>query len=125
VPLEWRVKHTSEGYTHFWDDAGRPKLKSKLDHLRRLRGNRTVDRWFAMIDGHEPGWEREFCAEILVEHYDPAYLHSFKRDRIGGETVDVNIPDLEEATLDAFARDLIEKYDPLGAAPKNAEVTGC
>lgn len=116
VPMEWRVKHTSAGYTHFRDDAGRPLLKSKLDHLRRLLGNKTVDRWFALIDSHPPGWEEEFCEDILREHYDPAYLHSFARDRIGGETVDVEVPDLEEATLDAFARDLMERFDPDGAA---------
>ncbi|GAQ87259.1 tRNA 2-selenouridine synthase [Klebsormidium nitens] len=115
VPMEWRVKHTSAGYTHFWDDAGRPRLKGKLDHLRRLRGNKTVDRWFALIDSHPPGWEEEFCEDILHEHYDPAYLHSFARDRIDGETVDVEVPDLEEATLDAFARELTERYDSAGA----------
>lgn len=56
--------------------ADLPLLHRRLDSLRALRGNATVDHWQQLTAA---GALREFTADILARHYDPSYSHSQDR----------------------------------------------
>ncbi|MFC5474960.1 tRNA 2-selenouridine(34) synthase MnmH [Paraherbaspirillum soli] len=70
-----RVKLLMEDYAHFINDPS--LLNAQLDCLRYLHGRDTIGRWQQMaLDGRMA----ELVDELLVKHYDPAYLQSIKRN---------------------------------------------
>lgn len=71
LPMGARIQLLREEYRHFLE---RPdQLCTQLDCLTGLHGTETVARWKALACGGK--WD-EFVAELLVRHYDPAYLRS-------------------------------------------------
>jgi tRNA 2-selenouridine synthase len=70
-----RVRLLMEDYQHFCADPA--ALNSQLDHLVQLHGRAKIDAWHEMANtGRMP----ELVDELLVEHYDPAYLRSIDRN---------------------------------------------
>ena len=70
-----RVDLLMEDYRHF--TAAPVALNEQLDHLAQLHGRATIDAWQAMaLDGRMP----ELVDDLLVRHYDPAYLRSIDRN---------------------------------------------
>jgi tRNA 2-selenouridine synthase len=70
-----RVRLLMEDYQHFCADPA--ALNSQLDHLVQLHGRVKIDAWHEMANtGRMP----ELVDELLVEHYDPAYLRSIDRN---------------------------------------------
>ena len=70
-----RVRLLMEDYTHF---ARNPDaLNGQLEHLVQLHGRAKIDNWHAMA---KSGAMPELVDELLVEHYDPAYLRSIDRN---------------------------------------------
>jgi tRNA 2-selenouridine synthase len=74
APLETRVKFLQEDYGHLFD---RPQyFKDQLDRLVGLHSRQTVERWHALIDAGE---RARLFAELVEQHYDPAYARSSLR----------------------------------------------
>ena len=68
APLAERVAFLVREYGHFLGD---PKdLKAKLDCLAGLHSKDTLARWMSQVE--ERQWN-ELVADLLENHYDPAY----------------------------------------------------
>jgi tRNA 2-selenouridine synthase len=72
---EQRVQLLMEDYQHFALDAA--ALNAQLAHLVQLHGRAKIDAWHEMASG---GRMPELVEQLLVEHYDPAYLRSIDRN---------------------------------------------
>jgi tRNA 2-selenouridine synthase len=72
-----RVRLLMEDYPHFTDSP--EALNTQLDCLAKLHGRQKIDSWHAMASG---GQMPALVDELLVEHYDPAYLRSIDRNFI-------------------------------------------
>jgi len=70
-----RVRLLMEDYEHFARDPG--ALNGQLDHLVQLHGRAKIDAWHALANN---GAMPELVDQLLVEHYDPAYLRSIDRN---------------------------------------------
>jgi tRNA 2-selenouridine synthase len=70
-----RVRLLMEDYAHF--SANPATLNAQLDHLVQLHGHATIDAWHAMAN---EGRIAELVDQLLVQHYDPAYLRSIDRN---------------------------------------------
>jgi tRNA 2-selenouridine synthase len=96
APVSERVAFLIAEYRHFLDDP--QTLKAKLSCLTNLYGREVIDRWLALVDARD--WNA-LVGDLLVNHYDPAYLRSTLR----------NYPDLDAALqlrLDRLSPDAIE-----------------
>ena len=70
-----RVRLLMEDYTHFCADPA--ALNAQLEHLVQLHGRARIDAWHEMANS---GRMAELVDQLLVEHYDPAYLRSIDRN---------------------------------------------
>jgi len=70
-----RVRLLMEDYQHFARNAD--ALNGQLEHLVQLHGRAKIDAWHAMA---RAGAMPELVDQLLVEHYDPAYLRSIDRN---------------------------------------------
>jgi len=70
-----RVRLLMEDYQHFARNAD--ALNGQLDHLVQLHGRARIDAWHAMA---KAGEMPALVDQLLVEHYDPAYLRSIDRN---------------------------------------------
>jgi tRNA 2-selenouridine synthase len=70
-----RVRLLMEDYEHFARDP--QALNGQLDHLVQLHGRARIDAWHALANS---GAMPELVDQLLVEHYDPAYLRSIDRN---------------------------------------------
>jgi tRNA 2-selenouridine synthase len=70
-----RVRLLMEDYEHFARDP--QALNGQLDHLVQLHGRAKIDAWHELANS---GAMPELVDQLLVEHYDPAYLRSIDRN---------------------------------------------
>ena len=70
-----RVRLLMEDYEHFAQDAD--ALNGQLEHLVQLHGRAKIDAWHALA---KSGAMPDLVDQLLVEHYDPAYLRSIDRN---------------------------------------------
>jgi tRNA 2-selenouridine synthase len=70
-----RVRLLIEDYDHFMQDPA--LLNAQLDHLVQLHGRAKIDAWHELAN---TGRMAELVDQLLVEHYDPAYLRSIDRN---------------------------------------------
>ncbi|SHG77950.1 tRNA 2-selenouridine(34) synthase MnmH [Massilia sp. CF038] len=70
-----RVRLLMEDYQHF--TASPDILNAQLDCLVKLHGREKINAWHEMANG---GRMPELVDQLLVEHYDPAYLRSIDRN---------------------------------------------
>jgi tRNA 2-selenouridine synthase len=96
VPTVERVKLLRDEYEHL--ERSPDELAAQLDCLVALHGRERVDAWKSLADGGR--WD-ELVERLLVEHYDPAYQRSIRRNfaRIDGAPV----LSIDEGTPEAFA----------------------
>ena len=105
APVPERVRFLIAEYGHFLEDP--QALKARLECLTSLYGREVIKRWVELVD--ERAWDG-LVADLLVNHYDPAYRRSTLR----------NYPDLADAwvltlerlapeAIDAAAADLTEE----------------
>ncbi len=92
-----RVRLLMEDYEHFAQDAG--ALNGRLEHLVQLHGRAKIDAWHAMANA---GAMPELVDQLLVEHYDPAYLRSI--DRNFTEYTKAQVLELADIAPDDFVR---------------------
>jgi tRNA 2-selenouridine synthase len=97
-----RVRLLMEDYQHFCADPA--ALNGQLDHLAQLHGRAKIDAWHEMANtGRMP----ELVDELLVEHYDPAYLRSIDRNFVQYPQAEVvELPDIAHEDFLALARRL-------------------
>jgi tRNA 2-selenouridine synthase len=97
-----RVRLLMEDYHHFCADPA--TLNTQLDCLVQLHGRAKIDNWHAMAIG---GQMPQLVDELLVDHYDPAYLRSIDRNFARfGEARMLELPDIGAADFLAAARSL-------------------
>jgi tRNA 2-selenouridine synthase len=93
APVAARVQFLIDEYRHFLADPS--TLKAQLDCLVALHGREVIARWRAAADRGE--WEA-LVADLLENHYDPAYRRSTHRNyaRLGEARVlrpqDLSVP---------------------------------
>lgn len=75
LPLAERVRLLRAEYAHF--EADPQALFAQLDCLVPLHGRERIERWKALA--RQGQWET-LVERLLVEHYDPAYLRSIRRN---------------------------------------------
>jgi tRNA 2-selenouridine synthase len=102
VSREDRVRLLIEDYQHFACNA--PALNAQLEFLVQLHGRERIERWQAMAtEGQMPA----LVDELLVDHYDPAYLKSIHRNFIHyGKAIEVALPDISPQSFVAAAHKL-------------------
>jgi tRNA 2-selenouridine synthase len=97
-----RVRLLMEDYEHFARDP--QALNGQLDHLVQLHGRAKIDAWHALAnDGAMP----ELVDQLLVEHYDPAYLRSIDRNFVQyGQAQVLELGDISEQDFVRAAQSL-------------------
>lgn len=70
-----RVRLLMEDYHHFASDPA--TLNTQLDCLVKLHGAEKIARWHALANS---AMMPELVDELLLDHYDPAYLRSIERN---------------------------------------------
>jgi tRNA 2-selenouridine synthase len=95
-----RVRLLTQDYSHFVRDPS--ALNAQLEHLVLLHGRAKIEAWHAMANS---GAMAQLVDELLVEHYDPAYLKSIDRNFVRfKEARVVELGDISEADFMAAAR---------------------
>jgi tRNA 2-selenouridine synthase len=102
VPRAERVKLLIEDYQHFACNA--PALNAQLEFLTPLHGREKIGRWQEMATS---GQMAELVDELLVDHYDPAYLRSIDRNFVQfGQAETIELADISPASFTAAAHSL-------------------
>jgi tRNA 2-selenouridine synthase len=97
-----RVRLLMEDYTHFCADPA--ALNAQLEHLVQLHGRAKIDAWHEMANS---GAMAELVDQLLVEHYDPAYLRSIDRNFVQYPRAQVvELMDIGDADFHAVATQL-------------------
>ena len=102
LPLAARVRLLRAEYEHF--EAHPELLGRQLDCLVALHGKERVAQWKGLARDH--AWDA-MVERLLVEHYDPAYLRSIRRNFAQLDAAQaLALPSDAEAEFDALARRL-------------------
>ena len=99
---ENRVRLLMEDYAHFCRNPD--ALTGQLAHLVQLHGNEKIKAWRDLADS---GAMAELVDQLLVEHYDPAYLRSIDRNFVQfPQAAVLELGDIAEEDFVAAARRL-------------------
>lgn len=90
-----RVRLLMQDYAHFV--AAPPLLNARLDCLLALYGHEKIGRWHAMALS---GQMEALVSELLINHYDPAYLRSIGRNFT--QFAQAQVLELEDISPHAF-----------------------
>jgi tRNA 2-selenouridine synthase len=82
LPVDARVALLLEDYEHFVRDTA--AFCERLDALRPMRGNETVNGW---QEAARAGRTPDVVRALLIEHYDPIYAQSMKRNFLGASAL--------------------------------------
>jgi tRNA 2-selenouridine synthase len=103
APLAERVAFLIGEYGHFLGDP--QDLKAKLDCLAGLHSKDTLARWMSQV---ERGCWDELVADLLENHYDPAYRRATLKNFALLESAQVLRPaKLDLASLQQMAEQLV------------------
>jgi len=102
LSLKNRVDLLMQDYSHFTLDAN--LLNAQLDCLLQLHGKEKITRWQEMALSNQM---RTLVEELLLDHYDPAYLRSIDRNftRIANARL-LELPDIAEQSFKGMAQQL-------------------
>jgi tRNA 2-selenouridine synthase len=95
VPLQARIRLLRGEYEHF--ERNRDALNAQLDCLSGLHGRQKIAQWKALA--RDDDWD-SVVEQLLVEHYDPAYLKSI--DRNFERAASADIVRIESDAIDDF-----------------------
>jgi len=112
APVEARVQFLIDEYRHFLADPA--ALKMQLDCLVALHGREVIGRWQAAADRGE--WTA-LVADLLENHYDPAYRRSTHKNyaRLGEARV-LRPRDLSSPAIAGLATELAALVEREAAA---------
>jgi tRNA 2-selenouridine synthase len=103
LPQAQRVQLLMQDYIHFVETP--ELLNTQLECLLQLHGREKISRWQAMANA---GQIESLVDELLVDHYDPAYLRSIDRNfTLFGKAEKADLTDISEASFEALARHLL------------------
>jgi len=101
-----RVRLLMEDYEHFTADPA--LLNAQLDCLVQLHGRARIDAWHALANS---GQMPQLVDELLVDHYDPAYLRSIDRNFAQfGQAAVMELNDIGDDDFLAAADALIREH---------------
>ena len=104
LPMDERVSLLMEDYDFFVRDTAH--FCSRLDVLTELRGKDVINAW---KDRVAAGQVRQVVQELLVQHYDPVYLQSMKRNFTQYVTArSISPSDHSITAMQSLARDILE-----------------
>jgi tRNA 2-selenouridine synthase len=107
APIDARVRFLIEEYGHYRSDP--LTLKAQLDCLTALHGRAVIARWQAQADRGE--WQA-LVADLLANHYDPAYRRSTHKNYLRLDASPVLRPkDLSPEAITALALELRAAID--------------
>ena len=107
APLSARVELLKEEYAHYIAEP--EHLARQLDCLAALHGRETIERWQRM--GHDGEWNG-FVEELLVRHYDPAYMRSTLKHYPALERAPrYTLVDASDSGFDTLAARVLEDMD--------------
>jgi tRNA 2-selenouridine synthase len=113
LPAPARVALLLEDYAHLTRDL--PGFEALLAALVPLRGHERVEHWCRLA--REGRWAEAFEA-LMVDHYDPGYLDSMRRNFAGFARAEpVEAPDGSSASLLQLASALVAREPPRDAVP--------
>lgn len=99
-----RIDLLMEDYVHFVKDA--THLNRQLDCLLQVHGKEKISHWQALASG---GQMPLLVDELLVQHYDPAYLKSIARNFLQfAQAQPLELGGISAAAFDAAARELLD-----------------
>jgi tRNA 2-selenouridine synthase len=102
ISRENRVKLLIEDYQHFACNA--PALNAQLEYLVALHGREKIARWQGLATAGEMA---PLVDELLLDHYDPAYLRSIHRNFTQFDRAQqVELADIRPESFLAAARQL-------------------
>jgi tRNA 2-selenouridine synthase len=105
APLAERVAFLLQEYGHFLGDP--QDLKAKLDCLAGLHSKDTLARWMGQVEHRQ--WD-ELVADLLANHYDPAYRRATLKNFEQLANAQVLRPaQLDAAGLEQMAAQLIAR----------------
>jgi tRNA 2-selenouridine synthase len=108
APLAQRVAFLVQEYGHFLGDP--QDLKAKLDCLAGLHSKDTLARWMGLVEHRR--WD-ELVADLLQNHYDPAYHRATLKNFEHLANAQVLMPaKLDAASLGQMAAQLIAGEQP-------------
>jgi tRNA 2-selenouridine synthase len=97
-----RVRLLTQDYSHFVRDPS--ALNAQLEHLVLLHGRAKIAAWHALANNGEMA---QLVDELLVEHYDPAYMKSIDRNFVQYKDAKVvELGDIGDGDFMAAARAL-------------------
>jgi tRNA 2-selenouridine synthase len=101
-----RVALLLQDYAHFVTDPG--VLAGKLDLLRALHGAERIEQWKAHLEAGR--WE-PLVADLLDNHYDPAYRRSLARNYRDAQTAaPLAVTDISAEGFGRLARALVREH---------------
>jgi len=101
-----RVRLLMEDYEHFL--VSPDTLNGQLAHLTQLHGREQIAQWQAMS---QSGQMPQLVEQLLVQHYDPAYLRSIDRNFTQyAQAVALALDDIDAASFAAAAQWLIANH---------------
>lgn len=99
TPTDLRVRLLREEYAHLI--ANPPRLYARLDCLRELHSGERIAAWKELAN--EERWD-EFVANMLAQHYDPAYDKSMFRNYVKAKHASpLNVKTIDSAGFAALA----------------------
>ncbi|HEU4457737.1 MAG TPA: tRNA 2-selenouridine(34) synthase MnmH [Methylibium sp.] len=96
APVEARLAHLLDDYAALGDD--RPALADKLALLAPLHARETIERWQAWAHA---GALPALFEQLVLQHYDPLYARSQRRD--SGTPAVIDTPRLDEPAIASIA----------------------
>ena len=108
MPDDARVALLLEEYADYLRDPDR--FCSDLDGLTELQGKARVERWQAMARAGD--WPSVY-RELMLQHYDPLYTRSIRRNFDVSQALDIDVPDGGDAAMTGAAARLIERVEGL------------
>ena len=104
LSVDARIKLLMEDYDFFVQDIA--AFCERLDALRALRGHDVINAW---QEAARNGQVDRVVRELLIDHYDPVYLSSIKRNFAKfAEALLVEPADGDPITLALVARELLD-----------------
>jgi tRNA 2-selenouridine synthase len=119
MPIESRVDLLLADYAHFVQDV--EAFCVRLAALREVRGAATVERWQALA---RAGELPAVVKELLVEHYDPTYQRSMRKNFSQFDrAMSLEMADGGARSLDSAASSLLglQELRPVPAPCKRSE----
>lgn len=84
LPLEERIKCSIRDYPYWMEDVD--TLTSIIRKLEKFHGEEKVNGWISLVRSEK--WE-ELVQHLLVDHYDPTYANSQRKNRWTENEMDV------------------------------------